>query len=1091
MYDFMPAIASKACSEIMTLVESRFRKLAESKKIDNLVKHYRKRAAFLSSLVADRFSDRVLVDELVSHEATMDIDRDEMIERFLGPDLDDEARVLVSNFLDDLDAILSPERGSQADRKTLQKVEAVQKNTVDILNYVRNNVADKEAQVSLLRDRAKMLGRDIDDVDHALELANSAGDSMTSSYLRAYYSLCTGAEVDFSFEKDIRGYDDLVLSLVGVAVSAGRLDEVRRLLDLCTFETDSLFDGIGLLLGDVPRASVSIGVEAPDAALMRGLVGLINFEHFYGCRAYAPAVRSGETEILWNPIAVERLSLARLAVEATFDGPKLLEIATGVIDDYRSWFPPFLVAEIECLLEMAFSRMSEEETRGCVGRFPRELKHFGQDVLKSLELMGCEDVETARNIFTWAEARRNPDLLLDAACRLVSISNAERRQVVRDFERNADWAFPGARVLSLYATHINQAISYEAYCEFGRKFDQEPLFHLTAYQLFEGSRLDEARSHIEQALVLMKGPDRGPELLFSYVWVPYLVRENRSDELVELVQDPLPHAPYVLAMSFFQAVSSCDEGEDLLGRIIGSMAEADIDDSRTAEVVARYLSDKGRINVAGRVALEALKVRPTDMLANMVAQWEIDSSLPPAPELLAHITQSDTPEMNIVAAHLENADGNREQQNANLIRAAFGGGEASKRALSLFAIWNAGAIGGPANPETVRPDTYVRVRFGEIKEETLVFPASAKAVKSDGLKGPAGTVYGVTSKVYMQLIGLHVGNSAKIDGVPCFIVEIGDVFELLKRVGFAELVEAPGVVSFSGSTEETLNELVEMMQRHQSSTNMYVNGVEVNGSVIYFGVETGARVAPKDRQLEFVISAIKNRGMPFRRPVMSRNCVLPPETRFLLSYNAIVVLAMLGLPAELKEMLVASCSVTESTKRHIEKDAKRLVSEQFEGGTGRLGYDDGLVMFEYDDGTKGQAKDVCTLLLDFTESVKSIKPSLKLVERDAAVLLADNEMIDIRTASDNGFVYVTEDVLEAQIVDLFALCDRSSVSGLLVAIGRLDYVLNAFSEKLKEWDAQPVLEVDLRQAVASAIEAALRPCVENDGGEDGCLDERS
>lgn len=1091
MCDFLSAIADKARSEFVLLIKSRVRKLAKANKVNRLVRRYRARAPFQSSLVAEKFSDQVLIDELVSHEDMIDIDRDEMIERFLGSDSNDDDRMFVSEFLDELDTILSPERGSLEGRKALTKINSIQKSTDAILDHVRYSETDREAQLSLLGDRVKLLGRDESDADDILKLADSIGGSVVSSYFRAYYGLCTGMEIDFSFEKEIKGRDDLVLALVGVAVSAGRLAEVRRLLNLCTFKTDSLFRGIKMSLDDTPRTSVSIEVEVPDAAVTRELVGLINFEHFYGCRAYGPAVAvSSEAEILWNPIAAERLSLSRLIAEATLDGPMLLKIANDIVDGYRNWFPPFLIAECEQALAVAFSRMSEKEIRSCVDRFPRGLKRFGQDSLKGLELANCEDAETVRGIFAWAEARENPDLLLDAAYRLVNISDAERRQVVLVFERNTDWAFPSARLLSLYAIHVNQAISYETYRELGRGFDREPLFHITAYQLFQDIHPDEARSHIEQAIAIMKGPDRGPEMLFSYVWVPYLIHENRSEELIGLVQGSLPHAPYALAMSFFRAVANCDGGNDLLNRAIDLMAGADIDDPRTAEIVARYLSDKGSTDVAGRIALEALKARPTDALANMVARWEIDSSLPPAPELLAYIKQSDTPEMNIVAAHLENEDGNKDLRNANLIRAAFGGGEASKRALSLFAAWNAGTIEGPVNPEAICPGTYARVCFGRAKEETLVFPMSSKAVKSDGLKGPAGTVYGVTSKVYMQFVGLHVGDAARIDGESCGILEIGNMFVLLKRVGFSELAKMPGTVALSGSTEEALGKLIGMMQEHQSSADLYVNGVEVNGSIVYFGIETGAMAVSKDRQLEFTIGAIRNRETPFRRPGTSRNCSLSTGTKFLLSYNSIVVLALLGLPLGLKRELTENCLVSESTQRRIEKDAKRLVSEQFEG-VGRLGYDDGLVMFEYNEATREQAKDVCSLLLDFVGSLQSVKPVLKLANKDAAALLDDNEMIDIRTASENGYAYVTEDVLEAQIVDSFSLCNRSSVGGLLVAVGCLGYVLDTFSERLKEWGAQPVLEADLQLAVASAIESALLPYAENDDEKDGCLGEES
>ena len=117
---------------------------------------------------------------------------------------------------------------------------------------------------------------------------------------------------------------------------------------------------------------------------------------------------------------------------------------------------------------------------------------------------------------------------------------------------------------------------------------------------------------------------------------------------------------------------------------------------------------------------------------------------------------------------------------------------------------------------------------------------------------------------------------------------------------------------------------------------------------------------------------------------------------------------------------------------------------------------------------------MCSSLIDFVDSIGSVRPSLGLGDRRAAEVLSDNEAIDIRTASEKGLVYVTEDVLEAQIVDMLALCDRCSTSGLFVALGHIGYVLSEFSVTLRRWGAQPVFENDLQQVLGAAINAALR-----------------
>lgn len=346
MFGLASLLSDKACSEGLSLVGSKVRQWYKLREINRLVVGYRKRAAMISTSVdlASRFDEVKLVEELIAHESKMDVDRSEMIGFFLGSSSDDNAVALVSEFLDELDEILSPEIGTLADRRNRTKLESIQRDTNTIRKSVTNYEASKEAQLSLLKELLEPLGRNAGDIEDISALLDSVEGSVSSAYLRAYCDLCAGSRVDFSFEKDIKGRDDLVLILAGVAVSAGRLAEVRRILRLCSFETGALDNAIEMLLNDVPRTSNPIEIEVPDATLTRELVGLLNFECMYRRHAYKPAVdMSDGAAILWNPIASERLRLSNLAAEAMLDGSQLLTLASEVIGSFRSWFPDFLV----------------------------------------------------------------------------------------------------------------------------------------------------------------------------------------------------------------------------------------------------------------------------------------------------------------------------------------------------------------------------------------------------------------------------------------------------------------------------------------------------------------------------------------------------------------------------------------------------------------------------------------------------------------------------------------------------------------------------------------------------------------------------
>lgn len=150
-------LSDKACSEGLSLVGSKVRQWYKLREINRLVADYRKRAAMISTSVdlASRFDEVKLVEELIAHESKMDVDRSEMIGFFLGSSSDDNAVALVSEFLDELDEILSPEIGTLADRRNRTKLESIQRDTNTIRKSVTNYEASKEAQLSLLKWRSR------------------------------------------------------------------------------------------------------------------------------------------------------------------------------------------------------------------------------------------------------------------------------------------------------------------------------------------------------------------------------------------------------------------------------------------------------------------------------------------------------------------------------------------------------------------------------------------------------------------------------------------------------------------------------------------------------------------------------------------------------------------------------------------------------------------------------------------------------------------------------------------------------------------------------------------------------------------------
>ena len=102
--------------------------------------------------LSGKFSDEILVDELISHLELQDIARDDAIATFLDDETgsDNEAYQFVRDFCSKIDQILSPADNSLASVKTLRIVEESNKDIRALANQLSYYQEDSTAQLSLL-----------------------------------------------------------------------------------------------------------------------------------------------------------------------------------------------------------------------------------------------------------------------------------------------------------------------------------------------------------------------------------------------------------------------------------------------------------------------------------------------------------------------------------------------------------------------------------------------------------------------------------------------------------------------------------------------------------------------------------------------------------------------------------------------------------------------------------------------------------------------------------------------------------------------------------------------------------------------------
>ena len=410
---------------------------------------------------------------------------------------------------------------------------------------------------------------------------------------------------------------------------------------------------------------------------------------------------------------------------------------------------------------------------------------------------------------------------------------------------------------------------------------------------------------------------------------------------------------------------------------------------------------------------------------------------------------------------------------ALLVRASFGEGESSGRALAYYAIEHATEVDEKEGVERIDKDCYVVLSSTDGGKRAFLFFADPTAVAAEGISNSIGSAFSLQSKEFLYLRGLHQGETCQIDGEKFTVVEMGKADSLLCRAGFAELANNSKCAVAISSIDELPEHLKKASEAAASKMAMYQNGIVMESGRAYLGIETGAVLVGASRRLEFVGEAICNSNYPYRKNPVSRNVPIDEKDKFLVSYNAAIVLSFLDLPAEVLSQVRQKCFITKSTAKRLRKDAQAILEDSYRSA-GRLGFDgERPVLFENDEETRRCLKKKWLPVLDFISGFDEVEPiASSLGAHKLPKLLFENESIDIQTASDRNLIYVTEDLVESQICDAAAV-SRCGVSVMLIRAGYSEYVFTDYAKQMVEWGAQPSIEDDLVALYKEALLNAL------------------
>lgn len=1067
MNEVVSIAAGEALSRSIDWAKAGIRGLIEKREITTLIDATAARAQMVSSSIdlGAKFRDAHLIEELLAHRKMMDISKHEAIALFLGVDADKTAWNFVEAFYDEVNRITSNPEDPLAGRKAAETSD-------EILRLM--NTSRAEDQVPLLEELVRWIADGYIDVDRIRELSRDCRNAAAGEYLGAYLALCTDEHVDYSALNWMKGHDTLVEALSSVALSAERQDGIDELTALFSFDATDFAFAMKLIIDGPGSAGERVSVKVPEGKDLDGLIGLINFEHLCGLNAYHAAVQhANKSTVTWNPLARERLAAAKIASSVMFRLTSIEALVVEYSGRYRTWFPRKIKRLYEGTISLALAFFDGASARRILANIPDGLGEFVEDENRKLELRFCEDALTAFGFVSQAVTRRNSELLISAADKAIEIDSNMRDRIIPLFEQNREWALPTPDTLLYYSKKINPGITYASFLEWGREFDNRASFHLGAYDRFKDYNPEESSKHIERALELMRPPTGTPELLYSSIWVPYLVANNREDEVLEIVSGILPLAPTDFFMSFLSVVSR--ESELLLNRILESLSNAEFEDPASAEVVSSYFEKNNEIEIAGRIASKAFAKKPSDRLAEIAVRWKLSSALDIDQSLIRYAEERDNCRMNLLIANIEHDIGSSQKCNSFLLRAAFRDDSESGRALLLYALWNAGRDDEPRVLDAICRDCATVLKLDDGESATVIFLSDLHAVWEEGAVGLAGAVYSTESEMYMRFRGHRVGDSVAFGDRQATIESIDDARTILMTAGFAEVPKVPGSIIITGDAESLIDKLADIMAPNHGNSRLaqYMNGFDTENGKVFLGIDAGWMIAPT-RQLEFTISAVIDPAMPYRRMSICKNFAGGEDGKFILSRSAIIVLSLLNAPPEVIAVIQSRCVVTSSTARKLSKEAKQLADEICEGD-GRLSFDGTKPLYiEFGETAKQEATERGLALIGLINKLEMVDPVTDCSDFRFLKALSDTSAIDVQTSLNKDYAFVTEDLLEACLVEELGLPKRCSITALLLYLGLTDYALNEYLQKMLEWGATPPLEIDVIDAINRTVSASTQ-----------------
>lgn len=1035
------------------------------KRVAAVVSDYRTKASMFAT--SERFrkslDNKYLIDELIVHCSQVILPRKEVASIFVfgsktAEFKNEQDQALALELVDAIRNIIC-ETSSSPDAAAL-------KATIEIEgSEIRQAISDLNHGSLPLLEQAILSVHQKRSTLEELELLNpNKANDITTDYISAYSSACRG------IKPSMRGIsalsDALASSLASVLFSSGFYDECISALSTAPSNTDYIQSIVAAVKeGDAfPEPSDGDGVSpnSPYAAFALSL----NAEIALKMRAIPQAIEFFEqAESSLNPVARLRLEECKLWIKLTKgNGVAGRSAILDYCEVIPSWISNSLAKELSEPLCIALELSSEDE--------PPEIDHciaFSSlkpwlEAADKMRLLASEtNPKVILDIFEWAIVHEENALVCMAADRLLSINESSRAQLARYFEDSNRNLLSDYLYLDFYIARIKPDLSESEFDSLESSFSAEPRYYLRKYSLYHNG--EHPSECMETAIALMKEASNQPCIEFSSIWIPYLVLENREQEIEQITARFSEYLSGGLAEMLLASLYKHRVSEEVAGNIAASLSHSKMRDPRVYVAISKYYFAKDNIPEATHNAFRAFSLHQDEVSAALCFQGFTQLSATVPDDLIEYALGNRSAAMDVSLALVEHANGNPTMRDSYLIHAILLGEPSSDQALKGLLKYHVGSRNGIEEPSEIVPGTTVfLLENGTGVERVLSFHENASVLPYEGCIALFSEHHSQSSSTFTQCRKQHVGQNVTIDNRQYTIAKIVWCIDYFCQRAFDSLVQSNECVALTfneddpRSMSDQLAEQLKALEPDRSKQTTYFDGLDIgNGAAIFFGIETGARLFPLG-SIEFMLEVMTSRILPFRR--LGYDSLTPFECNngFILSYNAIVLLSQMELPDEAIDALSQRAVVTSSTRNRLLADIRDATTST-DQTAGRLALIEGRpVLFEKEESEKRLLYDRCATLQRFVENLKQIDPQAGVHLRHTLPVLSQNSVLDIQTALSTGRVIVTEDYLEALLIDVTGEVSRCTVFSLFEACGFGPFTAFTLFQCFEQWGAEPPID---------------------------------